>query len=802
MSRLSPPSAVDVAVSVLAAAASYFTLLSWDGLSEDASSYLVPLFWIAAGVAGLGLGLRALRTPTLLVPPLQMLAVGLVLHQAWSFGAPFGGWLPTPRSVETAVEVVRLSAESTNQYATPVPAEATIFYPVMVVVGSAVVLCVDALAATLRRAPLAGLPLLAAFTVPVSLLGGVSWVVFALTATCYVLLLAAEQARFLGEWGRPIAGASTVKDAQPRQVRLGTLWPTAGRIGVLGVGVAVFAPLLLPTGGGVFDGVGGPGLGPGGNEVSLENPFVDIRRDLRRSDDIDLVEVRTDDPDPSYLRLTVLDEYDGDRWRPSERDIPADNVAAGELPDPPGLSEEVLRTEHIWELQVTPAFRTTWLPAPYPLTGLNAPGDWRYDADTVDFVSAVDDDAAGLAYSARGLTLEPEPRTLVDARLGPRQLVFENTRVPESVPEWVEQLAEDVASGASSNFERAVLLQRWFREDGGFEYTLERDEGNGVGDLERFLGNGPGSRRGYCEQFAAAMALMARSLGMPARVAVGFLSPEPTGDGRYVFSAWDLHAWPELYFDGVGWVRFEPTPQDRTAEPPGYTTGTVPQPELAPTPTAPAGAEQPTSAARPTAVPGGGAGLAGDSGTRGWLPWAIGAVLLAVVAVLAPRAVRELQRRARLGRRDPDGLVEGAWAELRATALDLGLGWDDGATLRTRARALVPLLGPASASAVEALERLVLLLERSRYAHGGLAEAGVTLVPEDVEELVEQVTGALHGSARTRAARRAAWLPASLWRGGPAGRTASGTRTTRAASAWRTRPGGGSGAAEIDRVSL
>ena len=114
-----------------------------------------------------------------------------------------------------------------------------------------------------------------------------------------------------------------------------------------------------------------------------------------------------------------------------------------------------------------------------------------------------------------------------------------------------------------------MALQNWFREN--FDYSTDVNLGNGSDDLVRFLSEGEGGRTGYCEQFAAAMAVMARELGIPARVAVGFLQPEHIEGDTWVYSSHDLHAWPELFFSGSGWVRFEPTPSTRASGVPEYT---------------------------------------------------------------------------------------------------------------------------------------------------------------------------------------------------------------------------------------
>ncbi|WP_148574436.1 transglutaminaseTgpA domain-containing protein [Nocardioides caldifontis] len=810
MNRHHAPAPASVAAALLAAATTFLTLLSWDGLSDDASAFLVPLFWVCAGVAGLGLVLRWGRVPVPVVPLVQLAVIGLALHRAWVPEAPLGGWLPDGDSVRAIGDLFRAGADAAASHPAPIPQEETRFAPVMLGVGALVAVCVDALACTFRRVPLAGLPLLAVFTVPVAINDGVPWTVFAAAATAFVLLLCADHAGRLSGWGRNISrmspraddlGRTADPEAVHHDVRLATLWSRASRVGLAGVGLAVLAPVLVPASSGWFDG-GGSGIGSGNGDVRVDNPFVDMQRDLERQSERDLVSAETDAQDPSYLRLTVLDEFDGERWVRADREVtPEVNQASGDsFPLPNGLEEDTPRSREHWELRLLDDFDTSWLPMPYPAAAVDVEGDWRWDSRALDVQLFDGDlDTDWLQYEVEALRLEPRVEQLVNAGPPPLSISTPYTELPEEFPEWVEQQALDVTEGAQSPFERAVMLQDFFRRTGGFEYSLRQSPGSSIESLELFLGTGPGSRTGYCEQFASAMTMMARSVGIPARIAIGFLRPDTTNnDSGYVYSTHDLHAWPELYFDGVGWVRFEPTPQDRATGVPSYTEGEIPAPPRTPTTDPTASAE---ATPTPTPTEGVDRGTATSSEEQGVPVWLVAApvLLLLVGLALAPRWLRGAQRRRRYAAAGPDVAAEGAWAEVRATALDLGLGWDDGATLRTRALALAGWLRSVATrrrndgvdldaeGAVRALEALVLAVERSRYSRTGLSPEGAT----GLADLARTVTAAMRGAASSRTRRRAEWLPASLWRG----RTAA-TRGGRAAQRE------GVEEAERDRVSV
>ena len=113
-----------------------------------------------------------------------------------------------------------------------------------------------------------------------------------------------------------------------------------------------------------------------------------------------------------------------------------------------------------------------------------------------------------------------------------------------------------------------MLLQQWFRSGGGFTYSTENARGSGMRAIRDFLLE---NKSGYCEQFATGMALMARIAGIPSRVGIGFLPGQSGKDGQYTVRMHDMHAWPELYFQGTGWVRFEPTPAARVPSTPNWT---------------------------------------------------------------------------------------------------------------------------------------------------------------------------------------------------------------------------------------
>jgi hypothetical protein len=290
--------------------------------------------------------------------------------------------------------------------------------------------------------------------------------------------------------------------------------------------------------------------------------------------------------------------------------------------------------------------------------------------------------------------------------------------------------------------------------------------------LLRFLTKGPGGRVGFCEQFASAFAVMARTLQIPARVAIGFLEPTETGKGTFVYSAHDMHAWPELYFKGSGWVRFEPTPSTRAHSVPKYTNGQVRKPSN-PSSANSAGGQIPSDPA--SASSGkvndtkGGQAPSSSAGTH--VPWAallVGLVVLVLLFLLGliPSTVRRARRRRRL-----EGGAEAAWAELRDSAIDLGVSWPARRSPHETGHLLAAWFGPEpdgappvrpprgrglAPGAEDALDRIVLTLERVRYARTAQD------VPGRLADDVRTCIRALEWGCTAGALRRARWLPRSV----------------------------------------
>lgn len=683
-----------------------------------------------------------------------------------------GGPVPSPSAVIEVSEVLQRGAHVSNTTAAPLPPEASVV-PLVAGVLFWLWWAADLLAVGAEVPGLAAVALLAVYGVPAAVLSRpVPTPYFAAGAVGLVLLLIGGRRRRMAGWG-PLVGRSR---------------PAAGTVGaavtaVLALAVTATVPVWSPTvrGGLVYE----ARHADSGTSTALSTD-LDLHQDLIRPSDRPLLEYTSTSADPDPLRMFTVDSLDGDRWEavpftsPSGGGTLATPSIRAYREDTERLNPALVRRRTQQVTATVKALHQHYLPIPGdPLWVRSTAGPWLLDAllNTVRGPETT----RGMKYTVRYRQFVPRQSAMSRRGLravspGERSEVAAYLRVPTNTPAVVTETARRVAGPATvSDYVRAQRLQAYF-QSGNFTYGTSVNSSTSPSAMATFLRD----RRGYCVHFATTMTLMARSLGVPARVVVG-LAPGDRNGSTWTAREHDAHAWPELYFAGVGWVRFEPTVGQPTP------SWTVPSESAAPsdTSTSSTAASSSTSSSSPSssgAVPSDsptetsseeGAGRPRRP-TWWWLPVAGVAALGSLLA--GPAIVGSILRRRR--RRGPD-VDEAAWSELLARMAGLGGDVDPARTVRDTGRRLAKMLGPDQA-AREALQRRVRAVERSRYADrggpsgdrpatvgisatgGSSTDESVTAGPVVVEDpfadvdLVVRTAGARVGRRRRWTAR---WFP-------------------------------------------
>ena len=694
------------------------------------------------------------RLPLFLVPILQAVSLFTVLVARFTSDAPLG-FVPTLDSMSALRGVLSTGMGEIDQYAPPVPVSDAVTAVTAIGLGC-VAIVVFVLQVNLRMPVVAGLALISVYVVPSFVLdAGAPWWGFATVAAGWMLLLISDERVGVASWGRMLrrSGGTT-----PSAVS--GLSSAALRLGVLAVVAAVALPVLVPaltdavlgrrtTGFGTGDGVG-----PNPSQVGL-NPFVSLRRDLVEQPDVVVLRYTTDAVTPSYLRTVVLEQYVGEQWLPRAFD-PANATRLTDVVRlPSDLGAGVATRQQTYQLTADKLVNP-YVPVPENATAVRGlTGQWYADT-TTGTIFGIDSTTKDASWSVDALVAEPTTAQFQASTLttGPD---LEQLRAATGIPDVVAVDAREWTAAGTTNYEKAILLQNHFLQN--FRYSTAPAADQSSSAIESFLRD----RSGYCQQFAATMALMARSLGIPARVVVGYTPGTRQGDS-WVVTGKDAHAWPELLFPGIGWVRFEPTPRGAGdgggVEVPTYAQVLPPS----------------SSGSGGTPVPGStrGSGKIGtldraDAGSD--VPfveppaptsadeWRVRTLLVLLVVALLMAAVPAVWRSVRRRRRlSGSASVEDAWEELRDTARDLGIEWYDARTPR-QAVAGVISAKRLTGRAAEAATRIGRITERTRYAP----------VPPSTEGLAEDV-----GTVRTalldrvdRSTRvRAALMPPSLRRPG------------------------------------
>lgn len=318
----------------------------------------------------------------------------------------------------------------------------------------------------------------------------------------------------------------------------------AARIGASAAALALALPLLLPGYGSAA--VVLPTVAP---DRTVLSPLVEIRPRLVEVSPNRLFLVET--AKPRYWRLAGLDTFDGERWRlRGEFDKVSGRVAPAFPPKG--------RTETLEQTFTIAGLGGSWVPAAYAPRELQGmPALFEPIRDTL----IVDELQPGMRYRVVSEIPAPTREQLAAATVG-RSAPGGSLELPDNLSPRVREIAASLTSQASSPYQAAMAIQNHLRS---FTYTLQVPAGHGGDYLVRFLTE---IRAGYCEQFASAMAVLARASGLPARVAVGFLPGDAAG-AAFSVTGEHAHAWTEIFFDGIGWVAFEPTPRSESP-PPDY----------------------------------------------------------------------------------------------------------------------------------------------------------------------------------------------------------------------------------------
>lgn len=769
----------------------------------DGWSWLPPLaLTTAAVIAGMAAA-RRFRFPTVLVPAAGLAALAVVLTWLFAASTALLGLLPTAATLGRAGQLVAEAQATIMNQVPPVLADSGIVFIACLGTGL-IALLVDTLATTLRMPAASGLGLLSLLIVPAVLKPeSIGAFPFILAATGYLLILAT------GAWQeRPHKPGDTIR--RPPSTQVGT----ASAIGAGAVILALSLPAVLPG----FD----QGTFPQGSRLNIWtgqsglNPVVALGNDLRQPSASGRIRYATDSPTSLYLRSTTLEDFSGRRWAPDLREdtrrrglqdmSPAeDNDRAA-----PGMS--LVTTRVMSETYVSP-----WLLAPYaPQSVSGAIGAYSWDPANMTVISGGTAERGTLDYEVQSLApnlsqadlqgLAPASKDAVDP-------IF--TSLPENLPESIRDAAAAATEGASGPYEQAMAIQSYLRGP-TFNYSLDAPveggyDGNGIDVLDRFLQE----KSGYCTHFAAAMAVMAREAGIPSRMALGFAPGRSTGnsfpgsDGQelreFEVDSRDAHAWPELYFEGLGWIRFEPTPSRGSVpayavEPRSNPTQArdderdleagnpvVPDPRPEPSVSAPA----PEAAAPPQPedtqagrFAGVGLGLAAAAGAL-LSPWMLRRRRRSVRRRLLEPGQPARTGASGAGRTVPRHSLTGpatlAWEEAADTGVDYGHVPQNSESPRAYALRLADETGLADSSA-SALERLRAAYEREVYAapaarqqgpsggtgasgNAGAAKDAGALPPDIGSALWSDVTAVRQGleeSAAWGAKLRARFFPASL----------------------------------------
>lgn len=666
-------------------------------------SWLWPTIEVVTVIWLVGVGARLARLPAAVVVLLQLAAAAVALTALFTTGG-YGGVIPNAAAVADAGDLLDGAWKQIRTSVSPAASSTELAFLIALAVGLTA-LIVDMLTAVCRAPALVALPLLCMYSVPASIdLGMLPWQAFAGPAILYALLLAVDG----------LSGRRTDSGAASATILSG----------IVLAAVAVVAALLVSSS---VTSIGTAGRLPRGGNSAASGiglaPFATLEGNLQQTDPVPLLKV-TGMNQPDYLRTIGLQ-----KWTPDEG-WSVDTLSNGDLPTEQLLAPGVAIPRRVTVTSL--GYRDQFLPiydGTSSVAGLG--GGWFYDA------------ALESVHRADPVKPDPYEISVSTVRRGAGELRADTVTAGGTLTETgdladeVTTLTAQVTAGATTAFDKAEALRRWFTDPAnGFTYSLNVPPGDSGDTLVDFLNN----RTGFCEQYASAMAIMLRAAEVPARVAVGFTQGVQDPDGSYTISSNDAHAWVEVLFDKAGWVRFDPTPLGGgQGGEQGFVDG-APTTETAPSTSAaatsggaPSGGLNPDGEdiAGATAGSTAAAPLGADQprvSTTLW--WLLAIALLLAAAAAGPTVVRKRRRMRRRSLAEAGGpAAAGAvWSEVEDLAVDHGIGLNPAES----ARALANRLARATHLPDEdraTLRRLVIQVESGWYAQPAAPTAGPTPPP-------------------------------------------------------------------------
>jgi transglutaminase-like putative cysteine protease len=492
---------------------------------------------IAAGCLAVAFERRSLLLATLASAAGLALAIGLVVLP----GTTWYG-LPTADTLRAALDAAALVGEQARIQAAPAEPIAPLLLAAAVSLWAAVF---SAHALAFR----AGSPLLGLIP-PVALVAFADTVLEEFVKPLYgVAFLAAALLVVFADGLARVQGWGPVWSSARRGVAA-SAGRGARRLAFTALGAAVLAPIVVPGFGSqaVID------FGtPAEDRVAID-PFVSIQSSLRQRTPVGVLRVTASRP--TYIRLVALPDFDGVLWKPGGEEgsvlEPGDRVPGPDLPG--DLTDPVT-------IEATVDLAQRWLPTPYPMTSVEV------DGRTLRFVAAtgttfVDPPLeAGDRYTVEASLVRPTGDQLREVTSSTPLEGGRYLRLPDDSAEIAEigALARAWTADEETDFDKALAIQDRLLDSSEYAYNVDTPLRAGTRSILEFL---TVSKEGFCQQFSTAMAVMLRSVGIEARVVVGFAAgtSSTSRPGQYSITTTQAHSWVEVYFPGSGWMPFEPTP--------------------------------------------------------------------------------------------------------------------------------------------------------------------------------------------------------------------------------------------------